>query len=94
MNSPSEDPRVRRYRKLHVWADHFGLDRNERMEFTRYLMRRGIRVCGFSPMQEDADAPWAQLIHGDDERISVENLGFGVRAIYHIVEAFCAQVSI
>jgi acetylornithine deacetylase/succinyl-diaminopimelate desuccinylase-like protein len=60
----------------------------------RYLMRRGIRVCGFSPMQEDADAPWAQLIHGDDERISVENLGFGVRAIYHIVEAFCAQVSI
>jgi acetylornithine deacetylase/succinyl-diaminopimelate desuccinylase-like protein len=58
----------------------------------RYLMRRGIHVCGFSPMQEDPAAPSAELIHGDDERISVENLGFGVRVIYHVVEAFCAQV--
>jgi acetylornithine deacetylase/succinyl-diaminopimelate desuccinylase-like protein len=57
----------------------------------RYLIRRGVRVCGFAPMQEDPGAPWAELIHGDDERISVENLGFGVRAIYHIVEAFCTQ---
>lgn len=57
----------------------------------RYLMGRGVRVCGFSPLREDPAEPTAALFHGDDERISVENLGFGVRALYQIVRYFCAN---
>ena len=56
----------------------------------RYLMKRGVKVCGFVPMREDPEALATELIHGDDERISVENLGFGVQALYRIVESFCA----
>jgi len=57
----------------------------------RYLMSRGVRVCGFSPLREDSAQPSAALYHGDDERISVDNLRFGVQALFRIVEAFCAN---
>jgi acetylornithine deacetylase/succinyl-diaminopimelate desuccinylase-like protein len=56
----------------------------------RHLMRRGVQVCGFSPYREDPAAPSASLFHGDNERISVDNLEFGVRALYRIVESFAA----
>ncbi len=55
----------------------------------RFLMRRGVRVCGFAPLREDPLAPLTALIHGDDERISVENVGFGVRALTEIAARFC-----
>ena len=56
----------------------------------RYLMRRGVKVCGFSPLREDPGAPTVELIHGDDERISEDNVGFGTQALYRIVERFCS----
>jgi hypothetical protein len=40
-------------------------------------------------MREDGDAPSTALYHGDNERISVDNLGFGLRALYGIVKSFC-----
>ena len=55
----------------------------------RHLMRRGVKVCGFAPMRDDVAAPMADLVHSDNERISVTNLGFGVQALYRIVERFC-----
>jgi acetylornithine deacetylase/succinyl-diaminopimelate desuccinylase-like protein len=58
----------------------------------RHLMRRGVKVCGFVPMREEAAAPLTNLMHGDNERISVTNLGFGIQALYHIVERFCSGV--
>jgi acetylornithine deacetylase/succinyl-diaminopimelate desuccinylase-like protein len=59
----------------------------------RYLMSRGVSVCGFAPLREDPAEPSATLFHGDNERITVENLGFGVQALYRIVESFCASES-
>jgi acetylornithine deacetylase/succinyl-diaminopimelate desuccinylase-like protein len=56
----------------------------------RYLMQRGVRVCGFSPYREDPATPSAALFHADDERLSVDNLAFGVHALYRVVERFCA----
>ena len=58
----------------------------------RHLMRRGVKVCGFAPLREEPEAPVVELVHGDDERISVDNVGFGARALYHIVERFCADI--
>jgi acetylornithine deacetylase/succinyl-diaminopimelate desuccinylase-like protein len=58
----------------------------------RYLMQRGVHVCGFSPFREDPSVPSAELFHGDDERISVDNLLFGVRTLYRIVRTFCSSV--
>ena len=56
----------------------------------RHLMRRGVKVCGFAPLRDEPEAPMADLVHADDERNSVDNLGFGTRALYRIVERFCA----
>jgi len=58
----------------------------------RYLMSRGVKVCGFAPLREEPEVPMAELVHGDDERISVDNVGFGTQALYRIVERFCADI--
>jgi len=58
----------------------------------RYLMSRGVKVCGFAPLREEPEVPMAELVHGDDERISVDNVGFGTQALYRIVERFCANI--
>jgi len=56
----------------------------------KHLCRRsGVRVYGFMPMRPDPRAPRGSLIHGHNERISVENLVFGVRVLYGVVRRFC-----
>jgi acetylornithine deacetylase/succinyl-diaminopimelate desuccinylase-like protein len=46
--------------------------------------RLGIVTYGFDPFRvEAADAQ--RGVHGNDERISVENLGFGVRYLYDVL---------
>jgi hypothetical protein len=42
-------------------------------------------------MHEDLEAPLAKVAHGDDERISIQNLLYGTQALYRIVESFCAS---
>ena len=49
----------------------------------------GIQVYGFCPMRESAGDNPARLAHAHDERISIQNLRFGVEALYRIVHRFC-----
>ena len=43
MDQQTETPQSRARRKLHVWADEYGMTRLERIEFSRYLLRRDVR---------------------------------------------------
>ena len=56
---------------------------------SRFLARKGVKVYGFSPMKPDPKASFLELAHAHNERISVENLMFGVRVLYKIVKRFC-----
>ncbi|MBI4280369.1 MAG: M20/M25/M40 family metallo-hydrolase, partial [Armatimonadetes bacterium] len=56
----------------------------------RHLVRKmKTTVYGFKPMQQDPQAPRNILIHGDDERTSVEGFLFGTRVIFDLVMRFC-----
>ena len=57
---------------------------------SKYLAAAGVRVYGFAPMQQQADATVTEMIHGRDERIAVENVLFGTKVLYNIVKRFCA----
>ncbi len=55
----------------------------------RHVRKLGTKVYGFCPMivaLDDLDG-----VHAHNERISVENLGFGTRVLYEVVSEFCAK---
>ncbi len=54
----------------------------------RFFSRLGIQTYGFLPMQLPAEEPFMQLIHAADERIPVEAVEFGTRAIERALEVF------
>jgi acetylornithine deacetylase/succinyl-diaminopimelate desuccinylase-like protein len=56
---------------------------------SRFLRNVGSICYGFHPLKMDMplDEFW-KLIHGIDERISIQNLIFGVSVIYQVVEKF------
>jgi acetylornithine deacetylase/succinyl-diaminopimelate desuccinylase-like protein len=53
----------------------------------RHVKKLGTKVYGFAPMF----APTSELdrVHGHDERISIDNLAFGTRVLYEVVNEFC-----
>jgi acetylornithine deacetylase/succinyl-diaminopimelate desuccinylase-like protein len=53
------------------------------------LAPAGVQVYGFCPMREEPGDNIARLAHAYDERISIQNLRFGVEALYRIVHRFC-----
>jgi acetylornithine deacetylase/succinyl-diaminopimelate desuccinylase-like protein len=57
---------------------------------TRFLIPRGIKVYGFDPMKAEPGWPLPQaLAHSHDERISVENMGFGMHVLYDAIARIC-----
>lgn len=53
---------------------------------------QGTRVYGFAPVQLPADGPrFAELFHGDDERLPVEGLRWGVNVLYDVVQRLCVR---
>ena len=54
----------------------------------RFFSRLGIQTYGFLPMQLPADMPFMQLIHAPDERIPVDAVEFGTRAIERALSSF------
>ena len=54
----------------------------------RIFARLGIQSYGFLPMQLPKDLPFMQLIHAADERIPVDALEFGTRAIHAVLERY------
>lgn len=47
----------------------------------RHFTRLGIQTYGFTPMRLPPELPFSRLIHAADERIPVEALEFGARAL-------------
>jgi acetylornithine deacetylase/succinyl-diaminopimelate desuccinylase-like protein len=54
--------------------------------------RLGTKCYGFSPVKFDPahkDVVFAKMYHGNDERIPIDGLTWGVRVLYHAVSTFC-----
>jgi acetylornithine deacetylase/succinyl-diaminopimelate desuccinylase-like protein len=54
----------------------------------RFFSRLGIQTYGFLPMQLPAEMPFMRLIHAADERLPVDAVEFGTRAIGRVLERF------
>jgi acetylornithine deacetylase/succinyl-diaminopimelate desuccinylase-like protein len=54
----------------------------------RFFSRLGIQTYGFLPMQLPADMAFMQLIHAPDERLPVDAVEFGTRAIERALDRF------
>lgn len=56
---------------------------------SRYFRKLGIPAYGFQPlMVEGSYYDWSRMIHGDNERISIENLIFSYRVLKQAVGSF------
>jgi acetylornithine deacetylase/succinyl-diaminopimelate desuccinylase-like protein len=56
---------------------------------SRFFRMKGVTSYGFHPMR--SDMPYGKIkeaIHGIDEKISMDNLVFGVSILYNVVERF------
>ena len=57
--------------------------------FYNSLARIGVPTYGFSPLKLSAEDSLLELMHGDDERVSVEALRFGLPVLWEAVIRFC-----
>ena len=55
----------------------------------KHTARLGIPTYGFSPLRLGPDDSFLELFHGDDERVPVEALRFGLPVLYDVVRTFC-----
>ncbi|MGD0019165.1 MAG: M20/M25/M40 family metallo-hydrolase [Candidatus Limnocylindrales bacterium] len=55
----------------------------------KHLARIGVPTYGFSPLKTGRDDGLLQLMHADDERVSVAALGFGLPVLWDSVTRFC-----
>jgi acetylornithine deacetylase/succinyl-diaminopimelate desuccinylase-like protein len=56
----------------------------------KHLARIGVPTYGFSPLRLARDEGLLNLMHADDERVSVEALRFGLPVLWDAVSRFCA----
>ena len=56
----------------------------------KHLARIGVPMYGFSPLKAANRDGLMALMHGDDERVSVEALGFGLPALWDAVLTYCS----
>jgi acetylornithine deacetylase/succinyl-diaminopimelate desuccinylase-like protein len=56
----------------------------------KHLARIGVPCYGFSPLKVANTDGLLALMHGDDERVAVEALRFGLPALWDAVVRFCA----
>ncbi len=52
---------------------------------SRYLRRVGCICYGFFPIKVEEPSKLLSMVHGIDERISIENLTFSIKALYSVV---------
>jgi len=56
---------------------------------SRYFRKMGIPAYGFQPLMVEGNYyDWSRMVHGDNERISIENLVFCYRVLKQVVESF------
>jgi acetylornithine deacetylase/succinyl-diaminopimelate desuccinylase-like protein len=56
----------------------------------KHLARIGVPTYGFSPLRMGREDSFLALMHGDDERVSVEALRWGLPVLWDAVMRFCA----
>jgi acetylornithine deacetylase/succinyl-diaminopimelate desuccinylase-like protein len=54
----------------------------------RFFSRLGIQTYGFLPMSLPEEFNFMETVHATDERIPVEAVEFGTRAIYQVLQRF------
>lgn len=56
----------------------------------KHIVKLGARVYGFAPLRHEVQVADLSLVHGHDERISVDNMLFMTQTLYDIVARFAA----
>jgi acetylornithine deacetylase/succinyl-diaminopimelate desuccinylase-like protein len=54
------------------------------------LAMLGIPTYGFAPLRLDPEVPFLSLFHGDDERVPVRAIAFGLPVLHEVVRGFVA----
>jgi acetylornithine deacetylase/succinyl-diaminopimelate desuccinylase-like protein len=54
----------------------------------RHFARLGIPTYGFAPVLLTPDLPFWELFHSADERIPLDGLLFGIKALYRVIETW------
>jgi acetylornithine deacetylase/succinyl-diaminopimelate desuccinylase-like protein len=54
------------------------------------LARLGIPTYGFCPLRLDPETPFLDVFHGQDERVPVSAIAFGVPVLEEVVTRFAA----
>ncbi len=57
----------------------------------KHLARIGVPAYGFSPLRVGPDDGLLALMHGDDERIGVDALAFGLPTLWDAVTLYCGR---
>ena len=57
----------------------------------KLFAKLGTHCYGFAPLKLQPDTPFEGLVHGHDERVSVDAFAFGVKVLYETVCDFCGQ---
>ncbi|MGQ9813668.1 MAG: M20/M25/M40 family metallo-hydrolase [Candidatus Roseilinea sp.] len=55
----------------------------------KHVARLGAICYGFSPMKFGPGERFSELVHGHDERVSVESLAWGAQVLHDVVSQFC-----
>ncbi|HET7031036.1 MAG TPA: M20/M25/M40 family metallo-hydrolase [Candidatus Limnocylindrales bacterium] len=55
----------------------------------KHLAALDVPTYGFSPLRLESGAPYLELWHGVDERVSVDGLRWGLPVLYDVVRRFC-----
>jgi len=55
-----------------------------------FFSKLGIQTYGFTPMKLPADSNFMQAAHAADERVPVEGVEFGAKAIYKALQRYHA----
>ena len=93
VQAPLDSPLYRLLEKVVVDHDAGGVPLPFLAPFAtdaKHLARIGVPTYGFSPLKTGSGDGLLELMHGDDERVSVEALGFGLLVLWDAVTRFCA----
>jgi acetylornithine deacetylase/succinyl-diaminopimelate desuccinylase-like protein len=60
----------------------------------KHLARIGVPTYGFSPLRVAPEDGLLNLMHGDDERVGVAALEFGLPALWEAVMGFCGAEAV
>ena len=55
----------------------------------KHVAKLGTTCYGFSPLKFRPGEHFSDLVHGHDERVSVESLAWGVQVLYEVAHEFC-----